>query len=338
MYGKAGMYLFANIGKRTIPKQKIENNLAGCLLCLPLITQLKRYVLFLIEQNTILIDQRTITPMNQPDHSPYQTLTVDIANQIAHVAINRPDKANALDQTAWDELQAVFERLDELDEVRVIIISGEGKHFCSGIDLSLLAGITAAKNASCDGRAREKLRKQVFQLQAPINAIEKCSKPVLAAIHGGCIGAGVDLVCACDMRYCTNDAFFTVKEIDMGMVADLGTLQRLPKLIGEGMVREMAYTGRNVTGPEAYEIRLVNRSFADKATMMDEVRKLATTIAAKSPLSIRGTKEMLLYTRDHSVADGLKYIATWNAAMLLSNDLDEAFQAKMQKREPKFGD
>ena len=138
------------------------------------------------------------------------------------------------------------------------------------------------------------------------------------------------------LRNCTDDAFFTIKEIDMGMVADLGTLQRLPKLISEGIVREMAYTGRNVMGKEAEKIGIVNRSFTDKNTMMEEVMKMAETIAQKSPLAIRGTKHILLHTRDHSVADGLNYMATWNAAMLLSADLQEAFEAKMTKRESKF--
>ncbi|MES2732308.1 MAG: crotonase/enoyl-CoA hydratase family protein [Bacteroidota bacterium] len=267
-----------------------------------------------------------------------QTLQVDVTDYIAHVTINRPDKANALDQTAWEEIKTVFEQLSDLDEVRVIILSGQGKHFCSGIDLSLLFSVTQQLNASCDGRKREKLRQRILQLQASITAIELCSKPVLAAIHGGCIGGGIDLVCGCDMRYCTDDAFFTIKEIDMGMVADLGTLQRLPKIIGEGLVREMAYTARKVAGKEATAIGLVNRSFPDKDTMMTEVQQLAVSIAAKSPLSIRGTKEMLRYSRDHSVEDSLNYIATWNAAMLLSNDLTESFQAKMQQREPKFED
>jgi enoyl-CoA hydratase len=265
-----------------------------------------------------------------------QTLQLSIQDHIAYVKINRPEKANALDQTAWNEIETLFNALDENDEVRVIVIEGgESKHFCAGIDLSLLMSVSQ-NNITCEARRREKIRKDLLKLQTPINAIENCSKPVLAAIHGGCIGGGIDLVVACDMRYCTDDAYFTIKEIDMGMVADLGTLQRLPKLIGEGMVREMAYTGRNVAGKEAEKIGIVNRSFMDKETMLNEVMKIAETIAAKSPVSVRGTKHILLHTRDHSVADGLNYIATWNAAMLLSNDLQEAFTAKMEKREAKF--
>ncbi|WP_026996980.1 crotonase/enoyl-CoA hydratase family protein [Flectobacillus major] len=267
-----------------------------------------------------------------------ETLLLKIQNHIAHLSINRPDKANALSQTFWREFREVFEHIDENPEVRVVVLDGgTSKHFSAGIDLNLLMSVTQ-KAVSCEGRGREKLRKEILQLQAPINAIADCSKPVLAAIHGGCIGAGIDLICGCDMRYCTDDSFFTIKEIDMGMVADLGTLQRLPKLIGEGMVREMAFTGRNITGQEAAKIGLVNRSFPDNQTMLDEVLILAEQIAQKSPLSIRGTKHILNYSREHSIADGLDYIATWNAGLLLSNDLQEAFTAKIQKRIPKFED
>lgn len=265
----------------------------------------------------------------------FETFEVNIEQHIAKVVFNRPERANALNQKAWDEMKAIFESLDENEEVRIILLYGNGKHFCAGIDLELLMNV-AQFNQKCEGRKREKLRKKVLDLQAPINAIEQCSKPVIAMIHGGCIGGGVDIVSACDMRYCTDDAFFTIKEIDMGMVADLGTLQRLPKIIPAGIAREMAYTGRNVLGQEAERIGLVNRTFSDTETMKAEVLKIAQSIAAKSPLSIRGTKAILNHTRDHSVADGLEYMATWNAAMLLSDDLMEAFQAKMQKREAIF--
>lgn len=266
---------------------------------------------------------------------PFETFSLTIENYVAQVVFNRPERANALNQTAWQEMKAIFEELDENEDVRAIILRGNGRHFCAGIDLELLMQV-AQSAQKCEGRKREKLRRQVLDLQAPINAIEQCSKPVVAAIHGGCIGGGVDIVSACDMRYCTHDAFFTIKEIDMGMVADLGTLQRLPKIIPPGIAREMAYTGRNVSGQEAERIGLTNRSFVDVDTMLAEVMKIAQVIATKSPLSIRGTKAILNHSRDHSVADGLEYMATWNAAMLLSDDLTEAFQAKMQKRDAVF--
>lgn len=263
------------------------------------------------------------------------TLLLSIENHVAQLRFNRPQRANALNQTAWDELKSVFETLDEDDSVRVIVLSGEGKHFCSGIDLELLMSVAGLTEA-CEGRKRKKLRKQILALQAPINAIEQCSKPVIAAIHGGCIGGGVDIAAACDMRYCTKEAYFSIREIDMGMVADLGTLQRLPHIIPQGTLREIAYTGRSVFGPEAERMGLVNRAFETAEKMQESVAEVARQIAAKSPLSIRGTKHILNHSRDHSVADGLDYMATWNAAMLLSNDLMEAFQASMQKREAKF--
>jgi enoyl-CoA hydratase len=185
---------------------------------------------------------------------------------------------------------------------------------------------------------REKLRRLILDLQDCLTAIERCRKPVLAAVHGYCFGGGVDLICACDMRYCCVDASFSIKEIDVGMTADVGTLQRLPRLIGEGMARELAYTGRRVDGAEAQQLRLVNRCFESPAALHAGVMEMARDIAAKSPLSIRGCKEMITYARDHSVADGLNYVATWNAAMLMSQDLFEAGAANMQKREPVFKD
>lgn len=260
-----------------------------------------------------------------------ETFDLRIEDSIAWVYFNRPERANALNQKAWDEMKVLFEELDDNNDVRVIILSGHGKHFCAGIDLELLMDV-AQFSQPCEGRKREQLRKKVLALQAPINAIEQCSKPVIAAIKGGCIGGGVDIISACDMRYCTDDAYFTIKEIDMGMVADLGTLQRLPKIIPQGIARELAYTGRNVAGIEAERIGLVNRTYTSAEEMYTEMMKTAQSIASKSPLSIRGTKAILNHSRDHSVADGLEYMATWNAAMLLSDDLMEAFQAKIQKR------
>lgn len=263
---------------------------------------------------------------------------VEIENKIAQVSFNRPEKANALHMDAWIEMQTIFETLSQADDVRVIILAGEGKHFCAGIDLELLMSIGGVQDIACPGKRSEKLRGIILKLQQTITAIEKCSKPVLAAIHNGCIGGGVDIATACDMRYCTEDAYFTVKEIDLGMVADLGTLQRLPKIIFPGMAAEMAYTGRKVYGPEARNIGLVNHCYASKQTLLEGVMQIASTIASKSPLSIRGTKDILHYTREHSVDDALNYMSTWNAAMLLSADLTEAFKATMEQRLPKFDD
>lgn len=269
--------------------------------------------------------------------STYETYLVDVENKIAHVRFNRPDKANSLAQEGWDELEAIFTELDTRSDVRVIILSGEGKNFCAGIDLELLANFTANLPED-EGRKREAIRRNVKRLQAPINAIEKCSKPVLAAIHRACVGGAIDITTACDMRYCTVDAFFSIEEINVGMVADLGTLQRLPELIGEGITRELAFTGRRMNADEARERQFVNQVYADKEAMMSAVMGIAETIASKSPLSIRGTKQVLNFSRDHSVADGLEYIATWNAAMLLSNDITEAITAKMMRREAQFED
>jgi enoyl-CoA hydratase len=268
----------------------------------------------------------------------YQHFKVEIENKIAQVTFNRPEKANALNMEAWTEMQTIFESLSEAENVRVVILKGEGKHFCAGIDLELLMSVAGLQDIACNGRRSESIRKLVKSLQNTITAIEKCSKPVLAAIHKGCIGGGVDIASACDMRYCSEDAYFTIKEIDLGMVADIGTLQRLPKIISPGMAAEMAYTGRKVFGAEAKSIGLVNQVYETKEMLYENVQKMASRIAGKSPLSIRGTKEVLRYTRDHSVDDALDYMSTWNAAMLLSTDLMEAFKATMERREPNFDD
>jgi enoyl-CoA hydratase len=268
----------------------------------------------------------------------HQFFNVKIENFIAQVAFNRPDKANSLHMPAWKEMQNIFNDLHENPEVRVIVLTGEGKHFCAGIDLETLMNIQQYNAIECEARKREKLRKFILDFQATITAIEDCRKPVIAAIHKACVGGGVDIITACDMRYCTEDAYFSIKEVDLGLVADIGTLQRLPNILNPGMVAELAYTGRKVSGEEAVKIGLSNECFPTQEAMMEKVMGLAGVIAAKSPIVIRGTKEMLLYKRDHSVEESLNYMATWNAAMLLSNDLMEAFQASMQKRKPVFKD
>ncbi|MDZ4716048.1 MAG: crotonase/enoyl-CoA hydratase family protein [Cytophagales bacterium] len=268
----------------------------------------------------------------------YSHFLVTINEGIARVSINRPQKANALALPAWEEMKAVFDALSDRSDVRVVILSGEGKLFCAGIDLELLMSVKDLERNPSAGHRSDALLTLVEKLQACVTAIEQCRKPVLAAVHNGCIGGGVDIIAACDLRYCTDDAYFVIKEIDMGMVADLGTLQRLPAFVKPAVVTEMALTGRAVMAEEAAAIGLVNTRYATREIMLEEVQKIAAVIASKSPLSVRGTKQVLLHARDHSVREGLDFIARHNAAHLLSDDLTESFKAAMEKRKAKYKD
>ncbi|HDY83014.1 MAG TPA: crotonase/enoyl-CoA hydratase family protein [Halieaceae bacterium] len=260
----------------------------------------------------------------------FETLELQIEQQVATVSLNRPDKANSMNGAMWDELQTCFDWLDREPTVRAVILAGNGKHFCAGLDLAMFGGLHG--ETSEPSRRAEHLRRTILHLQDNLSAIEKCRVPVLAAIHNTCIGGGVDMTCCADMRYATQDAYFSIREIDIGMTADVGTLQRLPKIIPDGVVRELAYTGRDMGAQEAKSVGFVNQVFEDKETMMREVTRIARDIAKKSPLAMRGSKEMLLYSRDHSVAEGLNYIATWNAGMLSQADLQAGVQAQMEKK------
>ncbi|MBJ7312227.1 crotonase/enoyl-CoA hydratase family protein [Rugamonas sp. CCM 8940] len=268
----------------------------------------------------------------------FDTLTLSVEDHIATVRLNRPEKMNAMNLAMWHDIRAAFQWIDAAPQVRVAVLEGEGKAFTSGIDLQMMMSLGGQIRDDCDGRTREALRRLILDLQDTLSSLERCRKPVLAAVHGACVGGGIDLIVCADMRYCSADAWFSIKEIDIGMVADVGTLQRLPRLIGDGMARELAYTARRVDGAEARQIGLVNRVFDTPEALRAGVREIAAAIAAKSPLSVRGVKEMLGYARDHTVADGLNYNATWNAAMLMSNDLQEAMMANMAKRAAEFKD
>ncbi|HYW93703.1 MAG TPA: crotonase/enoyl-CoA hydratase family protein [Gammaproteobacteria bacterium] len=269
---------------------------------------------------------------------PCDSLEVELEDKLVFIRINRPDKANAMDAAFWREIRMLMEWLDRTPEARVAVISGNGRHFTAGIDLNLLSEVGLPAGDGCEGRRREALRLNILEMQKSFTAIEACRKPVLAAVHGACVGGGIDLISACDLRYASADAYFCVKEIDVGMTADVGTLQRLPRIIPDGVARELAYTGRNMDAEEARRVGLVNRTWPDRNSLMQGVTEIARTIAAKSPLGIRGTKEMILYTRDHSVPDGLNHIATWNAAMIISEDIREALAARAEQREPRFRD
>ncbi|MFT5172208.1 MAG: enoyl-CoA hydratase [Gammaproteobacteria bacterium] len=267
----------------------------------------------------------------------FETLVITQTDGIAHIELNRPEKANALNATMWKELRSAFDWLST-SHARVAVLSGRGKHFTAGIDLSLLKAMQTELSELAEGRRQERLKEFIVELQQAISAAERCTKPILAAVHGACIGGGIDLITACDMRYAAEDARFSVKEVDLAIVADVGTLQRLPRLIGDGLARELAFTGREFDANEAHAMKLVNQVCVDKASLVDYTLTLAGDIARKSPLTIRGIKDTLNYSRDHSVADGLAYVACKNAATLFSSDLSEALSAAQQQRVAKFED
>jgi len=268
----------------------------------------------------------------------FTELALTVTDHVAEVTLNRSGKANALDAALWAELKAALEWCDRSAEVRVVVLSGAGKHFCSGIDISMLAGLEGQLDKHCEARKREQLRELILELQSTVNSLEKCRKPVIAVIHGACVGGGLDVALAADFRYASRDAQFSVREVAMGMVADVGSLQRLPTVVGQGIARELAYTARDIDADEALRIGLVNRVLDDIGACRDAALSTAHQIAAQSPLAVRGSKQILNYSRDHSVADSLDYVATWNAAMLLSEDIQEAIGAQVMGRPASFRD
>ena len=270
----------------------------------------------------------------------YECFEVSFRDQVAHVVLNRPDKRNSMNPAFWRELPQIIRDIDYGSKARAIVISSTGPHFSSGLDVSSFAGQAPSDDA--DERRTRRLQAgtafydNVLHMQEVFNCIESCRVPVLAAIQGGCIGGGVDLACACDMRYATEDAFITIFETNIGMTADVGTFPRMVKLIPEGFVREMAYTGRRVPAAEAKEMGFINRVYADQAAMLEDVHAIAVEIASKAPLAVYGCKRMINYARDHSTADGLDYIAIWNASHLQIEEIQEAMTANAEKRPGNF--
>lgn len=268
----------------------------------------------------------------------YKSFQVTLENKIAHVQFSRPEAMNSMDKAFWQELPACMSDIESQTDARVIVISSTGKHFSAGMDLGVFSDSSTMPQSKDPSRMAEGLRRLVLQLQATLSSLEEIRLPVLTAIQGGCIGGALDLVCAADSRYCTVDAYFTIKETELGMTADVGTLQRLPKLIPAGIVKELAFTGRKFSAQEALQFGLVNRVYDDQASMMEGVMVTAAQIAANSPLAVTGCKEMLNYSRDHSVADSLKYMATWQAGMFRPNDMMKTFQAKAMKTTAEYDD
>jgi enoyl-CoA hydratase len=257
---------------------------------------------------------------------------VEIDGHIAWLIFNRPEKRNTMGLAFFEEIGEWFENFDRNAEIRVVIVRAEGKSFSAGTDLEEAAKLLA--QGSADGR--ESMRKEILALQQSFTKIEKCRKPVIAAVHSHCIGAGVDLICACDIRMATADAIFSIRETRMGIIADVGTLQRLPYIIGHGWFRELALTGRDFTAPEALQMGLVTRICDDPPALYAEAENLASQIAACPPLTVQGTKNVILYSRDNGIEAGLQYVAQKNAAALPSEDLIEAVSAFMEKRKPVF--
>ena len=257
---------------------------------------------------------------------------VEIENHIAWLILNRPEKRNVMGQDFFNEIGACMDDFDCDPDIRVVIIRAEGKSFSAGTDLEEAAALVNQRSA--DGR--DNMYKNIIALQAGLNKIESCRKPVIAAVHSHCIGGGMDLICACDMRMATKDAIFSIRETRMGIVADLGTLQRLPHIIGQSWARELALTGRDFTAEEALQMGLVTRVCDDRPALYEAAKKLGDQIAACPPLTVQGTKEVINYSRDNSIAAGLQYVAQKNSAALPSEDLFEAVTAFMEKRKPVF--
>ncbi|KAL4087271.1 hypothetical protein PRIC1_013168 [Phytophthora ramorum] len=261
----------------------------------------------------------------------------DAASGVLHLKLNRPKVVNAMNMQMWVELTRAFELVELDPSVRAVVVSGEGRGFTSGMDLDVFAQMQkVAMDESCEGRKRERLMRVIDKFQQIISAPEKCRVPVIAAVHGPCIGAGVDFITACDLCYSDVSAIFSVKEVDLAIIADVGTLQRLPKLVGERQAKELAFTGRNFGGLEAEKLGLVLKALPDHEALMNHVGDVAKSIAKKSPLTIRGIKQTIHYQRDHSTADSLQQIRYHNAAVLYSDDLVQAVGALMNATEPTF--
>ncbi len=257
---------------------------------------------------------------------------VEQENQIAWITLDRPEKRNVMGAAFFKELSEHLARFDQDAATRVVIIKAEGRSFTAGTDLNEAASLLSGEGAD----QREDTRIKILALQSGLTAIEKCRKPVIAAIHSHCIGGGVDLISACDIRLATEDAVFSIRETRMGIIADLGTLQRLPYIIGQGRFRDLALTGRDFKAAEALQMGLLTRVCENRDVLYAEAQKLATQIAECPPLTVQGVKDVILYSRDHGIDAGLNYVAQKNTAALPSEDVVEAVTAFMEKRKPEF--
>lgn len=267
----------------------------------------------------------------------FETLDVAIDGYIATVTLNRPERLNAMNGTMFSEIGQAFRRIDTETNVRAVVLAGNGKHFTAGLDLKESGAVMGAHQGD-PARIRERFRRHVLHLQDCFSALEECRAPVIAALHGACVGGGIDLVTAADIRVCTSDAWFQIQEINVAIVADVGTLQRAPYLFPNGVLRELALTGRKFGADEAAKYGFVNHVEADRDAALAKAGELAGEIASKSPLAVAGTKAILNHSRDHTIADGLDYVATWNSGQLMGEDLMKAATAALTRETVDFSD
>ena len=263
-------------------------------------------------------------------------MLVEKKDAVAEVVIRTPGKGNALGPDFWRELPETFDALDRDDEVRAVVLRADGDHFTYGLDLVSMMGELGPIVSGGLAEARTKLYDMILRLQDSVSAIARCRKPVVAAVHGACIGGGVDVICACDVRVASRDARFSVREVRVAMVADLGTLQRLPRIVGEGNARELALTGKDIDAERALRIGLVSEVFATREDAWEAARATARAIAENPPLVVQGIKRVMNERVARDDAAGLHHVAAWNAAFLPSEDLGEALAAFGEKRKPRY--
>ncbi|KAI8813039.1 hypothetical protein BJ742DRAFT_518756 [Cladochytrium replicatum] len=286
---------------------------------------------------TISTKSSPVAPMQTQTYSGLQTIRVSFASEhVLHVELNRPRQLNSMNTQFWSDMSTCFASIQLDPNVRAVVLSGgESRHFTAGLDLTDKEQLDTSANDVARGAVGFAVKLKT--MQDAFNRIESCDRPVIVAVHGACVGGGIDLISACDIRYCTKDSTFTVKEVDIGIAADLGTLQRLPKIVGNhSIVREWALTARFFPAQEALSAGLVSRVLDTKADLIAEALKTAELIASKSPIATLGTKHLLNYSRDHSVEEGLRYTAVWNAAMINTEDVGIAVAASLAKKKPVF--
>ncbi|WP_026361495.1 crotonase/enoyl-CoA hydratase family protein [Amycolatopsis nigrescens] len=265
------------------------------------------------------------------------SLKVERTGDVAEVTLLGPSKGNAMGPDFWRELPLVFRALDADPQVRAVVLTGSGQHFSYGLDLpAMMPGWAEYLTGEALAGPRTAFLKEVRELQDAVSSVAACRKPVIAAVSGWCIGGGVDVISAADIRLASAEAKFSVREVKVAIVADLGSLQRLSGIIGEGHLRELALTGRDIDAARAERIGLVNDVYPDQAAALTAARELAAEIAANPPLVVQGVKDVLSVNTERQIADGLRYVSSWNAAFLPSKDLAEAVQAFMERRKPNF--